>query len=74
MCDDEIRIDRCSLFQVIGICVNDGKHTFFGSEQETVKMLNLRGFLQNDELGFGGGEPLRFQQQIVHIAVATATA
>ena len=48
-------------------------HTIFGSERESDKVRILCGFLKNEELGLGGGEPLRLEQQVVHIAVAAAT-
>ena len=34
----------------------------------------LRGFLKSDEFGSRGGQPLRFQQQVVEVAVAASAA
>ena len=44
-----------------------------GSERESEKGRILCGFLKDEKLGLGGGQPLRLEQQVVHIAVAAAT-
>src|SRR5215469_6193394 len=44
-----------------------------GSERESVRTHILRGFLQSDEFGLGGRQALRLQEQVVHVAIASAT-
>ena len=44
-----------------------------GSAQESGELRILCGFLKNQELGLGGGQPLRLEQQVVQVAVAAAT-
>jgi|SRR6516225_2808910 len=46
---------------------------FLGSERESVRTRILRSFLQSDELGLGGRQALRLQEQIVHVAISSAT-
>jgi hypothetical protein len=46
---------------------------FMGSERESVRTRILRGFLQSDELGLGGRQALRLQEQVVHVAISSAT-
>src|SRR6266851_5171972 len=48
--------------------------SFWGSAQQSVEVCILRGFLESDELGLGGSQALRLQQQISEIAVAPTTA
>ena len=45
-----------------------------GSIQQTGKEHVLRGFLESDEFGFRGGQPLGFQQQVVEVAIAASAA
>src|SRR6516165_3310805 len=45
----------------------------YGSERESVRTRILRSFLQSDELGLGGRQALRLQEQIVHVAISSAT-
>jgi hypothetical protein len=44
-----------------------------GSSQQSDEGRILGGFLKSDEFGLGGGQPLCLQQQIVQVAVASAT-
>jgi hypothetical protein len=44
----------------------------YGSAQQSVRVRILRGFLKSDEFGLCGGQALRLQQQIVHVAITTA--
>ena len=46
----------------------------YGSERESGKLCILRGFLKNEELGLGCGEALRFEQQVMHVSIATAAS
>jgi len=50
------------------------KASFKGSWQESGKVCVLRGFLKSDEFGSRGGHPLRFQQQVVEVAVTASAA
>src|ERR1700684_641726 len=45
---------------------------FSGSAQQSVRVRILRGFLKSDEFGLCGGQALRLQQQVVHVAITTA--
>ena len=45
-----------------------------GSWQESGKVCVLRGFLKSDEFGSRGGHPLRFEQQVVEVAVTASAA
>jgi hypothetical protein len=45
-----------------------------GSGPQSVKVCILRGFLESDELGLGGWQALRLQQQVTEIAVAPTLA
>jgi len=49
------------------------RQAFSGSAQQSDEGRILGGFLESDEFGLGGGQPLCLQQQIVQIAVASAT-
>ena len=51
-----------------------GTAQFSGSAQQSVEVCILRSFLESDELGLGGSQALRLQQQISEIAVAPTTA
>src|SRR5216683_1242096 len=60
-----IRISGLSLRYIIEV-------TLIGSEQEFGKMRILRCFLKNKEFGLGSRQALRLQEQVVHVAIATA--
>src|SRR5271157_3286953 len=45
-----------------------------GSAQQSDEGRILGGFLESNEFGLGGGQPLRLQEQIVQIAVAATPA
>ena len=45
-----------------------------GSARQSVKVCILRGFSKSDEFGLGSCQALRLQQQVIEIAVASATA
>ena len=44
----------------------------YGSWRETGKAFVLRGFLKSDEFGSRGRQPLRFEQQVVEVAIAAS--
>jgi len=46
--------------------------TFYGSWRESGKVRVLRGFLKSDEFGSRGRQPLRFEQQVVEVAIAAS--
>jgi hypothetical protein len=48
--------------------------SLFGSWRESGKVCVLRGFLKSDEFGSRGGHPLRFEQQVVEVAVTASAA
>ena len=43
-----------------------------GSWRESGKAFVLRGFLKSDEFGSRGRQPLRFEQQVVEVAIAAS--
>jgi transposase len=59
-----------------GILHTDGYAAYEkdGSIQQTGKVCVLCGFLKSDEVGSRGSQPLRFQQQVVEVAVAVSPA
>ena len=44
----------------------------YGSWRESGKAFVLRGFLKSDEFGSRGRQPLRFEQQVVEVAIAAS--
>jgi len=46
----------------------------FGSARQSVRKCILCGFLESDEFGLGGRQALRFQQQVIEVAVTPTTA
>jgi hypothetical protein len=50
-----------------------GKY-FFGSARQSVRKCILCGFLESDEFGLGGCQALRFQQQVIEVAVTPTAA
>ena len=47
---------------------------FLGSTRQSVRKCILCGFLESDEFGLGGCQALRFQQQVIEVAVTPTTA
>jgi hypothetical protein len=47
---------------------------FLGSARQSVRKCILCGFLESDEFGLGGCQALRFQQQVIEVAVTPTTA
>src|SRR5580693_4296699 len=45
-----------------------------GSTRQSVRKCILCGFLESDEFGLGGCQALRFQQQVIEVAVTPTTA
>ncbi len=45
-----------------------------GANAKKVRKCILCGFLESDEFGLGGCQALRFQQQVIEIAVTPTTA
>ena len=46
----------------------------FGSERESVRIVILRGFLNNKKLGLEGSHTLGLEKQVAKIAISAATA
>src|SRR5580700_9358151 len=46
----------------------------YGSTRQSVRKCILCGFLESDEFGLGGCQALRFQQQVIEVAVTPTTA